>query len=87
MRDTRTTLDTQESLEAPRSDLVGFICVDRRHQEVGRGRPDGSGHLSLSQGSWAYCTAGLDEEPHVWSAIAPRRLSDIHHADQPDGAG
>ena len=70
--------------QAPTSDLVGFLCVDGRHQEIGRTRPDGSGHLTLVAGAWAYCAAGLYTEPHEWAEMRPRALSAIHHADQPD---
>jgi len=65
------------------NDLVAFICVDGRHQEIGRTQPDGSGHLTLREGVWAYCAAGRYTEPHAWAEITPRTLSAIHHADRP----
>lgn len=73
-------------MPAPANDLVSFICVDRRHVDIGRARPDGSGHISINAGEWAYCTAGLAEEPHDWVGMTPRRLDAIHHADPPGGS-
>ena len=68
---------------APTSDLVVFLCVETAHQDIGRTQPDGSGHLTLRDGAWAYCAAGRYTEPHTWAEITPRPLFAIHHADAP----
>jgi hypothetical protein len=66
---------------APSDDLVRFACVSGPHQALGPTRPDGSGHLTLRDGAWAYCAAGRADEPHTWAEIAPRPLSAIRHSD------
>lgn len=75
--------DRPISLAAPTSDAVRFICVSGPHQEIGGTLPDGSGHLTVRDGAWAYCAAGRADEPHVWAEITPRALAAIRHSDQP----
>jgi hypothetical protein len=77
--------DGMRSTTTPPNDLVSSICVDGRHQAIGRSRPDGSGHITFNGGKWAYCAAALGEEPHVWAEIAAQPLDAIHHSDAPGG--
>ncbi|HEX9495499.1 MAG TPA: hypothetical protein VGA38_07055 [Candidatus Limnocylindria bacterium] len=58
-----------------------FVCVSGPHQAIGPTKPDGSGHVTLQSGEWAYCAAGHAEEPHSWAEITPQPLSSIHHSD------
>jgi hypothetical protein len=74
----------RSSIAAPVSDRIHYLCIDGRHQEVGRMQPDGTGHLTVNDGAWAYCAAGLYTEPHVWTEITERRFSDISHSDPAD---
>lgn len=76
--------DHRPSLAAPPTDLVRFVCIDAQHQEIGRTQPDGTGHLTVRDGAWAYCAAGRYTEPHVWAEIAERTLASIKHSDPVD---
>ena len=76
-------MDGRGPIEAPVDDLIVFICAAGRHVEIGRTQPDGSGHLTLRGGAWAYCAAGRSTEPHTWVEISPRPLPAISHADDP----
>ncbi|HEY8757722.1 MAG TPA: hypothetical protein VIN74_04425 [Candidatus Limnocylindria bacterium] len=76
-------MDGHDPIAAPTNDLVVFVCADGRHVDIGRTRPDGSGHLTLRDGAWAYCAAGRPTEPHTWVEISPRLLPAISHEDGP----
>ncbi len=60
--------------------LVENICIRRDHYFIGRGRPDGSGHLTLVDSRWAYCAAARATEEHYWLRFAGRPLREIPHA-------
>ena len=77
-------MDGHDPIAAPTNDLVVFVCADGRHVDIGRARPDGSGHLTLRDGAWAYCAAGSPTEPHTWVEISPRLLPAISHEHWPD---
>lgn len=77
-------MDGLGAFAGPTNDLVAFLCIDDRHREIGRRRPDGSGHLTLRDGAWAYCAAGRADEPHTWADISPRPLRAISHAEEPE---
>jgi hypothetical protein len=62
--------------------LVHLVCVDERHLLVGRSRPDGSGYFTVSpKREWAYCSAALEDEPHVWAETGGVAPKDLGHAD------
>lgn len=77
-------MDGRGPSPAPTAELVLFLCADGRHVEIGRAKPDGSGHLTLRDGAWAYCAAGRSTEPHTWVEISPRPLPAISHSVDPD---
>ena len=49
----------------------------------GRRRVDGTGHLTLHDGGWAYCAAGKPMEKHTWQAISPVPLASLKHNEPP----
>jgi hypothetical protein len=60
---------------------IELVCVDQRHLEIGRGVPDGEGHLTVSEGVWGYCSAAREDEPHTWRAAGGLEFAQIRHAD------
>ena len=60
---------------------VEYVCIDKKHLRIGRSVPDGRGHLTVNEGRWAYCSAGLADEPHVWKASGGLQFAAIRHAD------
>jgi hypothetical protein len=72
------------ALEPPRSDQVRFICVGADHVRIGTQVPDGDGHITLCQGSWAYCAAGRPTEAHLWREVTSRPLRAIRHSSLAD---
>jgi len=60
---------------------VDFICIGEDHLRHGRDVPDGEGHLTVVDKRWAYCSAGLEDQPHFWRETGGTRLADIRHAD------
>ncbi len=65
----------------PTDDLIRLICDDRRHLDIGRGVPQGGGHITVRAGEWGYCTAARAQEPHTWNEVDARPLSAISHSD------
>ena len=61
-------------------DQVRLICDDGPHLRHGRGVRDREGMLTVADGKWAYCSAGLNEEPHHWVAVEPMDFHAIDHA-------
>ena len=59
--------------------LIENVCVRRDHFEVGRSRPDGTGHLTLVGRKWAYCSAALAQEQHVWQQTGGIALASLSH--------
>ena len=62
---------------------VDLICVDQRHIERGRHVEDGYGALKLRDRRWAYCSASLSEDPHVWEETGGVEFGEIRHKDLP----
>jgi hypothetical protein len=62
-------------------DEVRLICDDGPHLQHGRGVPNGDGMLTVADGKWAYCTAGLNKEPHHWVTIEPKDSLAIDHVE------
>jgi hypothetical protein len=60
---------------------IEFVCVTDDHLRRGLGMRDQSGHITIVDGKWAYCTAGRKDEPHDWRPIAPTPLPALGHAD------
>src|SRR5688572_23791695 len=60
---------------------IDFLCVGEDHLRHGRSVSDGQGHLTVVEQKWAYCPAGLEDEPHHWRAINGMTLAGIRHAD------
>lgn len=58
---------------------VDYVCVGREHLAIGRTRPDGSGHLTLHEGKWAYCSAGRPLEQHEWAATGGLPVVSLRH--------
>jgi hypothetical protein len=80
-RDATSGSDGATWATAPADDLVRLICDDERHLEIGRSIPDGLGHITVRAGEWGYCTAGREDEPHVWTEVSARPVSAIRHSD------
>lgn len=59
--------------------LIAQVCVRRDHFQVGRERPDGTGHLTLVGREWAYCAAALPQEVHVWQRTGGMPLTALSH--------
>ncbi len=68
-------LNEQDAAQA----VIDRVCVRRDHFEVGRGRPDGTGHLTLVGREWAYCSAALAAEKHVWQRTGGVVLDALSH--------
>ena len=61
-------------------DQVRLICDDGPHLRHGRGVADREGMLTVTDGKWAYCSAGLNVEPHHWVVVEPMDFQAIDHA-------
>jgi hypothetical protein len=57
---------------------VTLLCDDERHLRMGRGLPDGTGVLTIVDGSWSYCSAGV-AEPHTWRRVPAVPYPAIRH--------
>ncbi len=77
----RGSSDGRSWSTTPTDDLIRLICDDERHVEIGRGVPDGAGHVTVRAGEWGYCTASRPEEPHTWMWVSARPLPAISHND------
>jgi hypothetical protein len=60
---------------------IDLVCVDERHLKIGREVADGDGHLTVSEGKWAYCSAAREDEPHTWHPAGGLEFAQIRHAD------
>jgi len=58
---------------------IQYLCVSDNHIRLGRGIPDGHGHLTVRYGQWAYCSAGRKDEAHEWEAIPATQFSQVRH--------
>lgn len=65
----------------PQSSLIRFVCVDAEHVRIGRGRPDGTGHLTVHKGAWAYCSAAMPHSEHDWAPTGGVSPDEIRHDD------
>ncbi len=65
----------------PTDALIRSICDDERQLEIGRGVPEGAGHITVRAGEWGYCTANRAEEPHTLTEVSARPVSAIGHTD------
>jgi hypothetical protein len=61
---------------------IDYVCVDERHLRVGRDVEDGGGHITVYRRRWAYCSAGLEHEPHDWRASGGLDFAELRHVDQ-----
>ena len=62
---------------------VDLVCVDPSHIEDGRRVPDTYGALKLKDRRWAYCSASLSDDPHLWQETGGVEFGEIHHMDLP----
>jgi hypothetical protein len=60
---------------------IEYVCVTDDHLHRGLGVRDQSGHITIVDRKWAYCTAGRKDEPHDWRPIAPTALPSLRHAE------
>jgi hypothetical protein len=60
---------------------IALLCVGKDHLRHGRAVPDGDGHLTVVEQQWAYCSAGLEDESHIWRPIHGMTLAGIRHSD------
>lgn len=66
---------------------VDFVCQDPGHLDRGRDRPDGSGHITLYEGRWAYCSAGIPNTTHRWTVTGGVSLEQLSRDELPQLAG
>jgi hypothetical protein len=71
--------ETTQLPSGPAGALVAYVCVDAEHVRIGRGRPDGTGHLTVHRGKWAYCSAALPNTEHDWVPTGGVPLEQIRH--------
>jgi hypothetical protein len=75
--DETTTAESAHTHRAP----IEYVCVDARHLRVGREVADGRGHITVFRRSWAYCSAGLADEPHDWRESGGLEFAALRHAN------
>lgn len=61
---------------------VTFICGSEEHVRRGFDVPDGHGFLTVTDHSWAYCGAAMDET-HDWRPVEAIEFRDIRHREIP----
>lgn len=65
------------------AELVDYICITPEHLAIGKSVADGHGTLTVNGRRWAYCSAGLMNQPHVWQETGGVPVASIHHAEPP----
>ena len=60
---------------------IDLVCRGPEHIAIGRSRPDGSGHLTLEDGKWGYCSAGIPNAEHKWTPTGGVAIEDLRHAE------